>query len=1080
MKKRGIVAGACIVAFFAVLGAIANINPAFAAGNIFKIKSAEITGKSTQTEASISNFTDTTATNSIIFHNVGEYVEYKFTFENTDTQARRVLRATIAEDNAYLSYDYDGTIEASIDPSAAFDLTFKAIYSNEIESASLAQQQFDTTITIAYEDVEGQTQEQTVVITPDPDPKPTQNTEPSDNPTTSSDAALIQGAIIIFAISTTALAAVILYTKKHRKAAATLVAIIAMATPIAVLSVGATTTLNDTFTLENNVTFSYSECQGICYYANGDDVVGTMADQDATANAEVILYASNFSRDGYGFVGWNTKADGTGTNFGPNETITVPESGTLKLYARWLKSTGKMTGFTCESLALGEITALTDERDDQTYAVARLTNGTCWTIENMRYAMQDSWNDNTTARAENPEIDDAIYSYGNYYTEDSARNGDICPTDWDLPSGDDGGDYDNLYNQISPNAQTSNEELLAWTKFPNNFVYSGLHYLNGASTFGASTDDVMRGTMAYYFGGDAIYDHGNSSYNIYGLMFANADSIYGTSLFMQANYPMTLGAGSGVVARCVTAANRTITLSYDANGGENPPTSQSATTKKANYEFDISNEEPERNHYSFYAWVKESGKDKVPGVNYIDDEEKFNAGDKITIGNDTTLYALWTKNCTTIHYMPNGSAVEGTMNDQQVCPPKTNIDLIAPNFSLAGSGFIGWNTKADGTGDMYGPNQQIDIPELDDVYLYAQWVSAETGVTMQSFVATNEPYASAETNTVIGLRDERDNQVYAVAKLPDGHWWMIENLRLDLNDANTNITTTNTNHPTTAFIEEWELRFHGNGTATMADCNNSTHDCEDQISFGASNINRNLPADYTDETQNTSWYEYGVNYNWYTATAGNGNHSTPGKAGGDICSSGWHLPRGGTNEETAKLDKSLGGTGADNDSVEGSNRWRSYPVNVVYNGSMTWLDGRQKASARGETGRLWSGSARQALHSTEQGLGVWIHQERATVGYMTTTNKWYAYGARCVANYEETYEITFDANGGENPPATITGTASDGRFSFTIPNEQPIKQGKRFLGWSQPRYQYDEPDYRIGETVTVYDLKTTYYAVWGD
>ena len=132
------------------------------------------------------------------------------------------------------------------------------------------------------------------------------------------------------------------------------------------------------------------------------------------------LFASNFKRTGYGFVGWSTDSDAwnkltdnDNTNdakiWGPNEAITAPaHNGTpiTTLYAIWAPAekdgsnnpvylqdwegcssmtattynttTGKLT------VAKNTITALTDKRDNMVYAVARLADGNCWMVENLR------------------------------------------------------------------------------------------------------------------------------------------------------------------------------------------------------------------------------------------------------------------------------------------------------------------------------------------------------------------------------------------------------------------------------------------------------------------------------------------------------------------------------------------------------------------------------------------------------------------------------------------------------------------------------------------------------------------------
>ena len=143
----------------------------------------------------------------------------------------------------------------------------------------------------------------------------------------------------------------------------------------------------------------------IVYHPNTSSVQGQMGDQDATNSTETTLWASNFKRTGYGFAGWNTSFDYSGTNYGPNQTITAPadvQTNGLSLYAVWIKSQGTIQNWNgCSSLAQGSTTALTDERDGNTYAVAKLADGKCWTIENLRL---DNTPELTSANTHNPSL----------------------------------------------------------------------------------------------------------------------------------------------------------------------------------------------------------------------------------------------------------------------------------------------------------------------------------------------------------------------------------------------------------------------------------------------------------------------------------------------------------------------------------------------------------------------------------------------------------------------------------------------------------------------------------------------------
>jgi len=78
----------------------------------------------------------------------------------------------------------------------------------------------------------------------------------------------------------------------------------------------------------------------IIYMINGG-TAGTMANTPATYDASVTLRANAFTRAGYIFTGWNTRANGTGTAYANVATFTYMIAGNLTLYAQWeLDGTG--------------------------------------------------------------------------------------------------------------------------------------------------------------------------------------------------------------------------------------------------------------------------------------------------------------------------------------------------------------------------------------------------------------------------------------------------------------------------------------------------------------------------------------------------------------------------------------------------------------------------------------------------------------------------------------------------------------------------------------------------------------------
>lgn len=158
----------------------------------------------------------------------------------------------------------------------------------------------------------------------------------------------------------------------------------------------------------------------IRYNDNGANSTTTMGiTHTVVEDDEVMLAASNYKRAGYGFAGWSTvalnpdsasfqsdlaTAKAAGKVFGPNETITADAAllaqataennvQYVTMYAIWVKPAANATlqGWGgCSSLNNGDVIALTDTRDNQVYAVAKLADGECWMIENLRLDTNNS------------------------------------------------------------------------------------------------------------------------------------------------------------------------------------------------------------------------------------------------------------------------------------------------------------------------------------------------------------------------------------------------------------------------------------------------------------------------------------------------------------------------------------------------------------------------------------------------------------------------------------------------------------------------------------------------------------------
>ncbi len=430
---------------------------------------------------------------------------------------------------------------------------------------------------------------------------------------------------------------------------------------------------------------------------------------------------------------------------------------------------------------------------------------------------------------------------------------------------------------------------------------------------------------------------------------------YTVSIGARANIDTAIGDYSNTFVFTVTANPTPYKITYNANAGTDTvsgmPSNVSASS--ATETVTISSNSPTRSGYDFSGWnttASGSGTGYAKGSTFTLNQTSTD--------NTLTLYAQWTKK-KYIYYNSNAGTdtVEGTMAPQEITYA-TSATLQAYNFKRSGYAFIGWSTKQNpviGTDTIYGPMEDITFSNLSDdgITLYAVWLPKSTEYTMQTFSAsvcsaelTATVYSSTATTTtnlsgttsvttstnftvsadsLIALEDERDGDVYAVARLTDGNCWMLENLRLD-NTAT--ITSANTHNPAEGFVLS---------ASSSSWCSEDTAECIDQSMLNTDNLKM-------DGTYEGNWYAYGNYYNWYSATAGNGKYSTSSSVAGDICPANWKLPGSYRDSvyKTRELTASMSGDTTDTFDASGtptgavmSARLRQFPNNFVYSGTYT-------------------------------------------------------------------------------------------------------------------------------------------------
>lgn len=110
-----------------------------------------------------------------------------------------------------------------------------------------------------------------------------------------------------------------------------------------------------------NLQISRTWCEMV-FLPNGGEGEAVKLIRDLKYHSRPNTEPALFYRDGYTLVGWNSSPDGSGTKVGLGSRITAPSTGTVDLYAQWMKWSDE-TDFTYESGDTITITGYHGEQD---------------------------------------------------------------------------------------------------------------------------------------------------------------------------------------------------------------------------------------------------------------------------------------------------------------------------------------------------------------------------------------------------------------------------------------------------------------------------------------------------------------------------------------------------------------------------------------------------------------------------------------------------------------------------------------------------------------------------------------------
>jgi uncharacterized repeat protein (TIGR02543 family) len=462
---------------------------------------------------------------------------------------------------------------------------------------------------------------------------------------------------------------------------------------------------------------------------------GSMATQHG--NAPVALTSNSFSRSGFGFNGWNTSADGSGTAYANLASYSFTDSRIL--YAQWA-STDVLATFksnysggasdTTQSIPLSTATALTSNTFNRTgYTFAGWTTNADGTGTSYANGQSVTLTGGITLYAKWTANSNTVTFNSNYgtpttttqsITTDTATNltsNSFSRTGytfagWTANADGTGTSYTNSQSVTITGGLTL---YAKWTANTYTVTYNYDNATGGNST--ATADFTVGGTAitlptptrtGYTFAGW----HSDSAKTV---SVGNAGASYSptTSLTLYAKW---------------TANAYTITYSYNnATGGNSTATSSFTVDGTA-----ITLPVPTRTGYTFDGWFEASNlSGSALGSTYSPTQSR-------------TIYAKWTANTYTITYSYNNATGGNSTSTSSFTVDGTAITLPVP--TRTGYTFSGWFENSGFTGSAlgstYSPTQSRTI--------YAKWTEITYTITYDRNLATGTPERATDTYTFTG------------------------------------------------------------------------------------------------------------------------------------------------------------------------------------------------------------------------------------------------------------------------------------------------------------------------------------------
>ena len=508
------------------------------------------------------------------------------------------------------------------------------------------------------------------------------------------------------------------------------------------------TTITATFTA-NTYTVAY----------NGNGATGgSTANSSHTYNSAKALTTNGFTRTGYTFAGWNTQANGSGTNYSDNQSVTnlsSTQGATVTLYALWTQVSHTLTvnpnggtyaGSTSNKTYTQKYGTTVNVADPTRtgytfggWALTKEENNATWIEVMYHNPTVEGFGNEAGAKSKNTlnaysQLGQlANMKYNNQYEfmlkadEASGYNRWIQtsnPVDTTTVTG---------YKAVQNSWNTSNfaglvhcsgETLIAWTTSTGNWWYAiGMYNNRACPIINSST---LWTTKPIHFYVRAESNLSNIKTPITGALDANKN------MYIR---------DEDVTLKAVWIPN-TYTISYNGNGATGGSTGN--TTAIYDQNVTIASNGFTKTGYTFAGWTtKTDGSDDGYGWTNWKGTWKYVDGQYGIANRKLQLYARWTPNKYTISYNGNGATGGSTANTTATYDQ--NVTIASNGFTKTGYSFAGWTTKSNGADDGYGwTNWKGTWKYVDGQYgiasgklqLYARWTANQLNFANQSINKT--------------------------------------------------------------------------------------------------------------------------------------------------------------------------------------------------------------------------------------------------------------------------------------------------------------------------------------------------------